>query len=213
MPTDPKTIVAKLETFLSPEDFMQIQSESDKVSQGSYLSQGQWCPVREAWVAGSFAQRIGKMCGPIEVRMVAERFPDFELRLNGQVLPFEITMVTTPGRRMGDEAIAREEAIANATKKGESARFPVGSYADGEQLGPTWVAEGVARKADKRYDPRPHLLVNANFNASDLDPQELRRRCQPYTSHFHSVWVLHAGRCLLLSPSDSLGCQTGRWYR
>lgn len=147
--------------------------------------------------------------------MVEDRFPDFELKIGGQVLSFEITMVTRPDRKMGKEAQARERAIEEFKETGDSSRLPRKPYRPGlgEEEGPAWVAEGVAKKVAKGYAPKPHLLVYANFDANDLDPQDLMHRCEAYSQSFASIWIIHAERSLLLYASEHFGCQAGEWYK
>lgn len=212
---DPNAVLLGLTDFLPVEPFMANQMVSDGVGNGSYLSRTEWNPAREAWVAGTFGRCLDKVCGPLELRMVDDQFPDFEMKVAARVFQFEVTMVTQPGRKMGKEAQQAEKALEEYKATQNPGVLPVKPYQPGlgEQMGPSWIAEAVARKARKGYQPQPHLLVYANFSANDLRTHDLQLCCQAYSNSFASLWVLHGKRCKLLYSSPDFSCRVGIWYR
>ena len=77
--------------------------------------------------------------------------------------------------------------------------------------GPKWIAEMIAKKVEKRYDASTelNLLVYANFDAPQLNYEQVRAEAEPFRTSFHSIWViLHTHICSLYS-SDELGSVLG----
>ncbi len=64
-----------------------------------FLIQAGLAFLRDAWAAATLAN-IQKASA---VRLVADEWPDFELRLGENVEPFEVTEADMPGRKRGQE--------------------------------------------------------------------------------------------------------------
>ena len=79
----------------------------------------------------------------------------------------------------------------------------------GMQEGPQWIASAVKDKFDKRYAPKPHLVVYVNFEAEDLDFAEVTRHCIPYKGAFLSLWLLQNHRLIQVWDNE----HTQRWAK
>ena len=63
------------------------------------FDQGGLAFLRDAWIAAEF----GQVRQAEQVRLVADIWPDFELKKNGQIKQFEAVEADDPERRRGDE--------------------------------------------------------------------------------------------------------------
>lgn len=214
----PEALVKRLASFCSPADFMRIQKESDQVPQDVFLSQSRWNPLQEAWAAAKFSLCLEHRLNSLKLRLVPSEFPDFELECCGQALPFEITMVPGPEKKMGKEAQERQKKLDQYKVDGDAKKLITPVDFDkaqrGTDCGPAWISAGIKLKADKRYSPPPHLLVYANFSAEELVLQEVQDLCQAYAQSFPSIWVLSSdGRhCLQLFDSPVFGQTDLCWF-
>ena len=142
------------------------------------------------WVAGKLGQVFENKYASVRILMTEEQDSetDFELLLDDdKPLRFQVTELLDPDRKRGDEY--KERA------KGGEFLQPYGP-ARGMQEGPDWIASAVKNKSNKNYDPKPHLVVYANFHAEDLDKSDISCRCRPYKDRFPSFWVLQNHRVI-----------------
>ncbi len=143
--------------------------------------------LRDAYVAGAFV-RIWDRHTRCEVRLVpeSEQFPDAQLRIDGALLDFEITMADKKGRRMWEEHKLWAAIIAEG-------KAPLSESAEAQRA---YAREAIPRvcanKAGKHYaGQRPtHLLIYLNVGPTLLTPEELARLTEPWRSNFESIWFL-----------------------
>jgi hypothetical protein len=143
-------------------------------------------PVREAITAARFAElRPWNLDWEIWLTPAAEAFPDFKLRNGGDERWFEKVEARYPRLDRGGNW------------------FSGWRHEDPEEhfrAGMTVVAEKIASKAAKRYRPKPHLLVYANFWSGELSEHEADRVVAPYRNSFLSVWLLFWDKAIRLWP-------------
>jgi hypothetical protein len=75
----------------------------------------------------------------------------------------------------------------------------------GHVHGPSWLAEGVAKKKRKLYagSSTLHLLLYANFSARQLKYNEVVAALTPYAGDFASIWIItDVLFCSVFSPPD-----------
>ena len=137
-------------------------------------------------MAGRFALGLGRRSGSLELRLLTANFPDFEMRQDATVHPFEITDAVNWGGKaslVGYPAPAFSRGREPASRGERDLREP-------ENL--DRIRDRIRKKSEKRYTPIPHLLIHANFRISWIDPREIRKVCQRYENEFPSVWILNA---------------------
>ena len=121
-------------------------------------------PALEVWQAATFGIGYETLVdGPVGVRIChPEVFPDFRLRVDGQVFDFESTMTT--GTKLGKRYRGNIDVGAPRLRRPET--LP--------PFNPEWITEAVRKKAKKHYGSRVHLLVYVNWSR----PQRDCRRCE-----------------------------------
>ncbi len=156
--------------------------------------------LREGWVASLFARGFSNLIKPCEVRMCyGENFPDFEIRADSSVLPFECTEVLELERRRGDEYksdTVPHEFLLRFADPDEAARR---------------ISACVGSKANRHYAPKPHLLVYVNFwVANRIDLNRVRESCDGHRPSFKSLWLLWAFSIAQVFSNEDLGdvCRT-----
>src|SRR4051812_14589822 len=80
-----------------------FRTRVDQIARGIprkiFFRQGGLAFLRDAWTAS----RVGCALPSDAVRLVTSQRPDFEIRIDGQILRFEATEADIDGRRRGDE--------------------------------------------------------------------------------------------------------------
>lgn len=173
----------KLRKNRSPLDFLDHVPSPDCIGR-DWISESDWDPIREAWLAGQFAWGLQQSEHKVQLRLREERenYPDFHLVFKGKEMDFEITEALTPRRKRDHEWKTLEyHCIALA------AQNPM-KNADLDKA----IADAVSKKAEKKYPRGAHLLVYANVTGH-INPSEIFRlasSCVP----FSSVWLIwHVG--------------------
>lgn len=137
--------------------------------------------VREAWTAAKFAQ----LRGAAHVRLIADEWPDFELRYEGKSERFELIEADDPDRRRGDEY---RERI------GEVSDDPVEDWIARAEKAAVWMDIACRKKMKKNYGSRANLLILLNLNEFGIRQQEVESTFPAVTAivknQFESVWVL-----------------------
>lgn len=143
-------------------------------------------PVREAIAAARIAElRPWNLDWEVLLTPRDEAFPDFKLRSNGDVRWFEEVEARYPSLEHTDDEIS-----------GWRHEVPEAHFRAGIAV----VAQQIARKAAKRYRPRPHLLVYGNFWSGEVLEHEADRIIAPYRDSFLSVWLLFSHETIRLWP-------------
>lgn len=181
---------SRLAKWQTPDDMAHIVDETmDQIGSEVLFNQGGLAVLRDAWTAANF----GKARQAARVRIVSDRWPDFELELlNGSVERFEAVEADDPTRRRGDEY--REGTSASKPD-------PVEAWIARANEAPAWIAAASERKANKRYTGGANLVVHLNLSEYGIRQQQVEASFGSATSaakdSFDSVWVLWKGRAYL----------------
>lgn len=127
------------------------------------------------------------------MRLVNDRFPDFELRTTEGVQPFELVEADRNDRRRGDEYKQRSRQPPQLFDPDAEERRAL------EEI--RRVIEGKARKA---YRPSPYLLVYVNlliFGELPVPPEQLARDTQKWASSFAEIWLLWGAHVVRTAPT------------
>jgi hypothetical protein len=163
-------------------------------------------PLREAYAAAKFAT-IRAQARRCQVRMVdpASGFPDFEIHFDDASEPFEQTEADREGRRRGDEYREADWRVASGASAGLKHYDPDKVMAAAPQA----ISVALERKANKHYQPKPHLLVYVNFPTDNGRPPlkdvQAVKLVEPYRETFRSIWLLwgeNAVRCWPAPPAN-----------
>jgi hypothetical protein len=160
--------------------------------------------LEEAYIAGLFA-RIWHYHANCEVQLLADTFPDAQLKSSG--LPFDLEIVTadSPGRRRSEE---QREIVESYKRRG------VVVVADSPQarrrLALDAIPRAVKEKARRHYSMAPHLLVysmivqtpEASYPLFSAD--EMAELTEPYKANFQSIWVLSGFENVMLWPTRKI---------
>jgi hypothetical protein len=148
--------------------------------------------IREGWAAGTFG--VARKAEAVRLIAVIERWPDFEIRVGGEVASWEFTEADVPGRRRGQEY--RDDPL----KMGDKALGldqPENYFA---RAG--FAAEAIrARceaKAAKRYGGRAALLIYLNIEDFGTRHREIvesfATATSPAKDSFTEIWILWKAR-------------------
>lgn len=177
--------VSRASRFTSPEDLADLlEQERANLTKEDFFSSPVHQPVKDAWQAAVFALGYQSLIGrSLEVRLSShERFPDFQLRVDGAVHDFEAVMVVRT-------ALGVEFRGDKSTGPVRANRPPVLPPLDTAPL----RAE-VAKKVAKHYQGRIHLLVYLNAAGAGGDYAALAREVNEASQDaFESVWLLTFG--------------------
>ncbi len=161
--------------------YAKVTPESLKIPNDLFFtsSDRRYQMYREAWAASLFARGFSDLVKQCEVRLlINDRFPDFEILLEGHIYPFEFAEAQEEERRRGKEYTTGHK--------------PSVKWADIE-LAAQWICQAVKKKAHKCYKPEPNLLIYVNFKiAKSIDLKLVRKLCTPHRSAFKSIWLLFA---------------------
>ena len=152
--------------------------------------------VRDAWNAAKFAR--GRQAE--KVRLVADKWPDFEIAIDGVTERFEAIEADLPNRRRGDEY---REAAANAARGESLVRDdPVEDWIARAELVPTVLADACRRKLSKNYSGWVGLVIYLNIGEYGIRQKEIQAVFPTATREagqsFASVWVLWKDRVYLV---------------
>ncbi len=115
-----------------------VDDTKDQVGSKDFFSQEELAFLRDAWTAAEFDGARQAQ----HVRVVADIYPDFELRADQQVEAFEAVEADDPKRRRGDEY---------SESTGEIEDDPVEDWVGRAEQAPTWLATACEKKIGKRY--------------------------------------------------------------
>lgn len=144
--------------------------------------------LREAWIASQFCKFVDK-AKSLEVRMEADRFPDFWVRHGSDVRFFELAEALEPNPNIGAEyREAAERDTAGLPPRAE----PFDPHVE-EKAAISKISEVLAKKAAKAYRPAPHLLIYVNFavfGPFPLTSWDVEQIAAPFRDKFPSAWLL-----------------------
>lgn len=169
-----------------------LDETTSRIGSVDYFNQGGLAFLRDAWIAAKF----GRIRQAEIVRLVADIWPDFELKLGGQVESFEAVEADDPGRRRGDE-------YRNCIREIE--HDPVEDWIARAEQAPAWVETACRIKADKRYSAGANLVIYLNLSEYGIRQNAVERSFQAATTavkdSFDTVWVLWKKRAYLIWKS------------
>ena len=151
--------------------------------------------VREAINASDFAQRRPWNQDWL-LRLVPERerFPDFELKSGEDTRSFEIVEADRATRRRCDEYRAAKE-FPSQLEHCDPDEEAAGAL-DG-------IERVVKQKADKRYNPKPHLLVYVNLEGGEPTSLYAAALHDQFGDSFLSAWLLWGRGTFRLWPNPA----------
>ena len=185
--TDLKQRLAQWQT---PETMSSLVDDTmNRIGSVDLFNQGGLALLRDAWIAAEFGQiRQAEL-----VHIVADIWPDFELKVGGQVETFEAVEADDPERRRGDE-------YRNSI--GEIEHDPVEDWIARAKQAPAWLEAACRKKADKCYSARANLVIYLNLSEYGIHQKEVECSFPAATSavkdSFHTVWVLWKKRAHLV---------------
>lgn len=150
---------------------------------------GKFQKHREAWALSRFAfgyQKFFEVKTQIKMVDDREQSPDGLVKIGSKEVPFEITMVLNPERRM---ALEVKEAAENVRKaeNGGKLKFERMHYpATSELL--DWIKAGLKRKQRGIY-PGLHLLIYLNTWRQQLDYRDLAALASEANA-WSDVWII-----------------------
>lgn len=137
--------------------------------------------LRDASMASTFA----RLRQAAAVRLVADVWPDFEIRTGGALERFEAVEALDPKRRRGEE-------FRNVD--GKPRMVPMEKWIADAEAAPSWVEAVCRKKATKLYSERTNLLIYLNFSEFGIRQKEVQGALPSATTTvkdcFDSVWVL-----------------------
>jgi len=180
---------AWLARWREPTDTEQyVEDVNDYMGSKDFFNQAGVEFLRDAWAAAKFANKRRAK----EVRLVAEKWPDFELRLNGQVEQFECVEADVPDRRRGDEYRKMEDLAGPDGFLVED--DPVEDWIARAKKVPEALRAAVEKKVGKRYAGKARLLIYLNINEFGVCQQEIESSFQYVTErardNFEATWIL-----------------------
>jgi len=185
-----KDLKRRLAEWQTPAEMVGLVEDAmHRLGSEDLFNQGGLAFIRDAYIAGEF----GNMRQAEQVRLVADTWPDFELKKDGQVELFEAVEADDPERRRGDE-------YRNTT--GEAEDDPVGDWIARAEQAPAWLEAACQKKADKRYGARVNLVAYLSFTEYGIRQKEVEKCLVSATEvvkdSFDTVWVLWKNRAHLV---------------
>jgi hypothetical protein len=175
-----------------------VQKHNEAIPSDEFFGRPEYQPLREAYAGGFFSWILAQQQSVL-VKLDADRFPDFDLRLGGELVGFELVEAGRLGRRRAEEY--REDA------RREAAGLPPRLEEfdpDAEQEAAIPAIRGVVeKKAAKKYKPAPYLLVYVNFWLFDvppLTPAQFGELLADWRQSFPEVWLLWGSNAIRCWP-------------
>jgi hypothetical protein len=192
--TELESYKATLGQWQSPEDFIRIVGElMDEVGSLQFFTDAQIGFGRDAWVAAKLASTFG----PDSVRLGPDRWPDCEMRIEGDVRQFEMTEADIPDRRRGDEYKAAAANPLDGPKLD-----PVEDWIARAEQAPNALQFAAKEKARKGYPASARLVIYLNISEYGLMQKEIEAAMAsstaPAKDAFCQVWVLWKNRLYLI---------------
>jgi hypothetical protein len=172
----------QLVLWQTPEAMLKLYDDTvERIGSENLFTQAGLVFLRDAWIAATFARARSVK----HVRLVADIWPDFEMKKAGRIEAFEAVEADDPQRRRGDE-------YRNTTKKRE--HDPIENWIARAELIPTWIAAACQKKANKGYGACAGLVVYLNPDEWGIRQEEVESSFPSATAtvkdKFDTVWVL-----------------------
>lgn len=168
------------------------------VSENEFFRSPKHQKTMEMWCAAHFARAYARYvhsCFVLIDDKDIQTDVDFDLEINGVTHPFQVTEVTEPDRRRGDEY-----------KSGKRSVIYTPNIELGTELGSTWVRDALEKKLAKHYADSSELNMLAYLNFAGRNQQyvELRDKCTDVAKHFASVWLLNGNTFCCIRSNERI---------
>ena len=206
MPRLTRQDIADLKQLLvqwqSPEAMSRLSGDAmDQLGSTDFFSQGGLAILRDAWIASEFSL----IRQATKVRLIADSWPDFELKIDGRIEAFEAVEADNPQRRRGDEYRRRNGAIQHD---------PAEDWVARAEQAPFWIETACRKKVDKRYGARANLIIYLNLSEYGIRQKEVETTFASKTAiakdSFDSVWILWKKQAYLVWNNGTLTMQTAQ---
>ncbi|HSS96578.1 MAG TPA: hypothetical protein VLK33_06105 [Terriglobales bacterium] len=176
-----------------------------QIPQEELFNSSAYQKLREQWCIGVLGIGYAQYVRPCTVginhssdHLDADAFMESQ----GVLYPFQIVETMKDGRKRGKE----KKDLASGVIRSVSYEPEKGRIE-----GPNWIANMIAKKADKRYSGSTNLnlLVYANFDAHQLNYEDVRTKAEQFRTCFHSIWMILNTHICSLYSSDKLGSLPG----
>jgi len=185
--------------------FRKVRQCTDSTENSDLFNNPKYQPCFDAYQGGLFASILADHFRTIEIKLVSDDFPDFQLRhevpnfpltLENGKLDFETTEADTKNRRRGDEYKIKNKENSNFIRK---THLPTK-----KELAKSAISRAIENKANKNYDRelKVNLLIDVNFSLiRDFpNPQELAALRKPSWDNFNSIWLRWNAEALCIFP-------------
>ena len=180
--TEIKKLKLELEEWQTPANFYdRVKSITDAIESVDFFNQAGLTFLREALLASQF----GKARNASLLRLAKDRWPDFELKIDGVVEPFEVVEADDPLRRRGQEyknnsAMVTSDPVENWIWRANQAQL--------------WLKTACEKKVAKKYGAKVNLLIYLNMSEYGIRHQQVVDCFASATDiageNFDCVWVL-----------------------
>jgi hypothetical protein len=180
----------KLEVWCTPQEFHDtVDALAGKFSLEERFNSPRLAFLRDAILVAEFALKLD---GAKSVRLATkfERFPDgFVTAKDNKTLKVEVTEADHEDRRRGDEY-----------KDGGKARGRPPDDSEGVNVISKEVARVIQKKARKRYNPKPTLVVYLNLDKQEIEESDvvavLEDTRRKHAESFEKIFILWRGKVL-----------------
>ena len=180
----------KLEAWCSPQEFhSKVDALAAKFSLEERFNSPRLAFLRDAILLTEFAL---KLSGAISVRLADEsdQFPDGYVTVQGtKTLKVEVTEADHEDRRRGDEY-----------KDGGKAKERPTDDSEGVNVIAKELERVIQKKARKRYNPKPTLVVWLNLDKQEIEESDvvavLETTRSKYAGSFEKIFILWRGKVL-----------------
>jgi hypothetical protein len=155
-------------------------------------------PLLEAWAAAKFATVLSQD-RQVTLRLERDRFPDFQLKVCDEFQQFELVEADREGRRRGNEY----QEIAEREAQGLPPETEMFDPGEEESEAISALGRAIKRKAAKKSNPCPHLIVYVNFFLFGEPPIPTllaSEMASQWDDSFASAWLLWGSFVIRLWP-------------
>ena len=175
-------LVELLAEWRTPDELANVVDDTmDRLGSDDLFNQGGLAFLRDARIAAEFS----KIRQAHQVRLVADDWPDFEIKIEGHIEAFEAVEADDPDRRRGDEYRTQTALVEDD---------PVEDWIERASNAPAWIEAACRKKANKRYGARANLVVFLNLSEYGIRQKEIEgcflAASESVKDHFDTVWVL-----------------------
>lgn len=159
--------------------------------------------MREAFAASKFAvirAQNDRRCYQLSLVAPGEEFPDFKLKMDGEVLDFEVSEALDPADRRGE----KYREVAERDKQGMKPKAELFDPDDEIERAKKHIERTIVGKKKKKYSVNPNLLVLVQFplfDEEDLPTSWMFQSLSTFGSDFKSLWLLWGNGVVQIAPT------------